>query len=163
MPKNNPKRLRPRQQLTGFEPTRTQQHQKDETDIHTIIRRATGGLLPQGNRQLQYGDFSNVTDYKSALDQVDLARQGFKQLSNELRDRFDHDPRKLLAFLDDPSNEEEARTLGILPPLPAGSSAASNEASEPAPRGSQDSETDVSKPETDVSKPGESPPESSAH
>ena len=48
--------------------SRTQQSFRDECDINNILRKFNvTGQLPIGSVQPQYGDFSGITDYQSAL------------------------------------------------------------------------------------------------
>ena len=42
----------------------------------------------------------------------------FDSLPSSLRERFSNDPSRLLAFVDDESNFDEAVKLGLLSPLP---------------------------------------------
>jgi len=98
----------------------TEQSHKDEVNVNTIMRKAMRtGLLPQRGNPGFYGDFSNVTDYFDAVNRVKEAEASFMTLPADIRKRFDNEPGKLLAFLDNASNEDEARELGILPPLPS--------------------------------------------
>nr|WAE43450.1 MAG: internal scaffolding protein [Microviridae sp.] len=100
-------------------PTMTQQHFAPECDAHSMMERfaKTGdpGLL--GNRSIgNYGDFSNVPDYQSALNAVNKAQTSFMDLPALIRAKFNHDPGTLLAFLQDRNNMPEAIELGIISP-----------------------------------------------
>lgn len=98
---------------------RTQQQFRDECDINEIVRRfGLTGELPENLRLPQSGDFTHVTDFKSALDAVRAAEAGFMELPGDLRARFENDPARLIAFLDDDRNLEEARKLGLVRPRP---------------------------------------------
>jgi len=75
------------------EPTLAQQHYRDECDINTILERFNvTGELPIGSVQPQYGDFSGVTDYQSALNAVMAAQDSFLALPAAIRAKFDNDP-----------------------------------------------------------------------
>lgn len=105
------------------EPSLTQQQYAEETDINFIMKRyTTTGLLPLGTTDTgTYGDFSEVTDYRAALDIIQRAQDQFAELEAHVRARFLNDPAQLLAFIQDPANYEEARKLGFLkaePPPP---------------------------------------------
>lgn len=95
---------------------RTKQSFKDECNIHTIMDKyhRTGLVTHLNATRPMYGDFSSVPDYQSALNVVINARNEFAKLPASLRDRFMNDPVKLLAFVNDPQNREEAVKLGIL-------------------------------------------------
>jgi phage internal scaffolding protein len=92
-----------------------QQHMKDECDINVIIERfGVTGELPNAPVSPQYGDFSGVTDYHSALNQINATMDDFMALPAKLRVRFDHDPVKLLEFLQNDQNRGEAIELGLI-------------------------------------------------
>lgn len=95
---------------------RTQQHQKDGTDINSFMRRyIEGGPLPPMAKGVQiYGDFTQFGDYGECLQTVADAQDSFLDLPSSIRDRMDNDPAQLLAFLNDPENLEEARELGLV-------------------------------------------------
>lgn len=100
-----------------FDPAegRTQQEFAEEADINTIVRRfGLTGELPENVRIPQSGDFTGITDYHSALNLIREADEGFMELPAELRARFEHDPGRLMAFLEDANNKEEAIKLGLV-------------------------------------------------
>lgn len=93
----------------------TQQQFAEDADINTIVRRfGLTGELPTNFRPPMYGDFSDVTDFQTAMNAVALAQQQFMQMPPQLRERFANDPQKLMAFLDDDANRDEALKLGLL-------------------------------------------------
>jgi len=95
--------------------SRTQQHFKDETNINNILRQFNvTGQLPTKALTPQYGDFTGVGDYHSALNAVIAAENDFMTLPATLRARFDNDPQELIEFLNNPENKEEALKLGLL-------------------------------------------------
>jgi phage internal scaffolding protein len=97
------------------DPSLAQQHMKDECDINVIVERfGVTGQLPQNPVSPQYGDFSGVTDYHSALNQINATMDDFMALPAQLRVRFDHDPVKLLEFLQNDQNRDEAIQLGLI-------------------------------------------------
>jgi phage internal scaffolding protein len=97
------------------DPSLAQQHMKDECDINVIIERfGVTGELPNAPVSPQYGDFSGVTDYHSALNQINATMDDFMALPAKLRVRFDHDPVKLLEFLQNDTNRDEAIQLGLI-------------------------------------------------
>jgi phage internal scaffolding protein len=92
-----------------------QQHMKDECDINVIIERfGVTGELPNSPVSPRYGDFSEVTDYHSALNQINATMDDFMAMPAKLRVRFDHDPVKLLEFLENDQNRDEAIQLGLI-------------------------------------------------
>jgi len=93
----------------------TQQQFAEEVDINTIVARfGLTGELPINPRPPVSGDFVGITDYHSALNAVRNADAGFLEFPAELRARFGHDPQRLLEFLDDASNRDEAVKLGLV-------------------------------------------------
>lgn len=91
-----------------------QQNQKEEADINTIVRRfGLTGELPSAKAMPQYGDFTHVTDYQSALNAVKEAEDAFAALGSKVRKRFHNSPAEFMDFMADPANLEEAITLGL--------------------------------------------------
>lgn len=92
-----------------------QQHFADEVDINTIVAAyIKTGELPFSGKVPLSGDFTEVTDFHTAMNLVVEAQEAFDSLSAELRARFKHDPGNLIAFLEDPENREEAEKLGLV-------------------------------------------------
>lgn len=102
------------------EPSLTQQQHKDEVDVNKIIakHRKTGQLSHIQNNPGAYSDLSNLGDYQEALNTVIKADSLFSDLPSDVRKEFGNDPRNLINFMGDSSNEERARELGLLNPLP---------------------------------------------
>lgn len=101
--------------LQCTEDTLAQQHFKDECDINNIMERfGLTGDLPANPLPPQYGDFSGVLDYHSALNAVLAAQDSFNELPANLRARFENDPNNLIRFLDDPNNRKEAQEMGLI-------------------------------------------------
>ena len=109
------------------DPSLTQQNAKDECDINVIMERFGRGMeLPENFRPPQYGDFTGISDYHTALNRVALANEAFDSMPAKLRSRFNNDPVQLMEFLDDDKNRDEAVKLGLVevPPQPASENAA---------------------------------------
>ena len=101
--------------LACEEPSLTQQHFKDETDINNILRQFNiTGLLPEAPLSPRYGDFTGIVDYHTALNAVIAAEDDFMALPAHLRARFQNDPENLINFLNDESNKDEAIQLGLI-------------------------------------------------
>ena len=106
----------------------TQQHQKDQADINYIIEQFNvTGILPTGPVSPQYGDFSGISDYQSALNAVIDAQDEFMSLPANLRARFENDPSNLINFLSNEENRQEAIELGLIEPIQQADIAAPNE------------------------------------
>ena len=95
--------------------SRTQQSFRDECDINNILRKFNvTGELPTGSVQPQYGDFSGITDYQSALNAVMAAQDSFLQLPAKVRAKFQNDPALFVEFASDEANKDEMKALGLL-------------------------------------------------
>jgi phage internal scaffolding protein len=95
--------------------TLTQQHFKDECDINNILRQFNvTGLLPENPLSPRYGDFTGISDYHTALNQVIAAEDEFMRLPADLRARFANDPAQLIEFLENSDNKDEAIKLGLV-------------------------------------------------
>lgn len=115
----------------------TQQQFLAGTDINNIIKRyRVTGLLPQVQSEPLYGDFSELPDYQSALNQVLRAEATFAALSSDLRERFGNDVAAFLDFAADPKNRPDMEKWGFqyeLPVDPPISDPAPKEPAKPAP------------------------------
>jgi phage internal scaffolding protein len=101
------------------EPTLAQQNFKDETDINYIVRQfGITGELPGKPLNPQYGDFTGVLDYHSAVNAVLAAQDDFMELPAQMRSRFNNDPAQLIDFLGKEENREEAIKLGLVAAKP---------------------------------------------
>jgi len=100
------------------DPGLTKQSMKDECDVNIILKKfAKTGLLSHAREhQGQYGDFSNVTDYRSALEQVQMAEGAFLSLPAEVREKFDNDAAAFLDFTGNPANREKMIEMGLIIP-----------------------------------------------
>ena len=101
--------------LVCEEPTRAQQHHREECDINVILERfGKTGQMPVNAISGTYGDFSGVHDYHTALNALIASESEFAALPAQIRNRFQNDPSNLIEFLDDPRNKAEAESLGLL-------------------------------------------------
>lgn len=98
-----------------------QQHMAEECDVNAIMRKyqSTGSLTHVVDMVGAYGDFSDVTDYKSGLERIMAADDLFMELPAHVRDRFGNDPVQFLEFATNSENIDEMRKLGLAPMPPA--------------------------------------------
>lgn len=98
----------------------TQQSAKDECDINMIVESAKRGadISHLNRRTPMYGDFRNLPDYREALDIVNKANAAFMSMDAFVRERFANDPARMIEFLQDPKNRDEAVRLGLVNPPP---------------------------------------------
>lgn len=101
--------------------SRTKQAFADECDINRIMARyntienynAVVAIQSPVRVKPQFGDFTTVPDFVAAQNTLLRAQAMFDALPAVIRDRFANDPAKLLAFLEDPVNRDEAVKLGL--------------------------------------------------
>lgn len=105
-------------QITFTEQTLTKQAMQDECDINQIVAKfeQTGLIDHQNENPGGYGDFTEVQDYQTSLNQVIAAKEMFEGLPAKIRGRFRNSPDEFLKFVDDPENREEMKSLGLVTP-----------------------------------------------
>lgn len=98
-----------------FEESRTKQSFRDQVNINKIIAKyQRTGMIEHVNSQAPiYGDASIVDSYQRSLEVVAQAEAAFAALPAEIRSKFENDPVKLMEFLADDANREEAIKLGL--------------------------------------------------
>lgn len=104
---------------TGKE-TLTQQHFAEEVDVNNIVRRY--GLtreMPSGPAGGVYGDFTGIADYQDAVERVAAAQRGFEALPPDVRERFNNDPGRLIAYVQSVP-EDDLRIWSPETPFPGG-------------------------------------------
>lgn len=94
----------------------TKQAPANEVDINKIIAQydKTGLITHWNSKEPFYGDVSGITSYAEAVQVVQEAQELFMEYPAEIREKFDNDPAKLIAFLDNKDNKEEAIKLGLV-------------------------------------------------
>jgi len=108
------------QLVKGERTGRTKQAFKDQCDINFILARFTKTRVVEwlNSAQPQYGDVTGF-DFQHAMDLVVKAKQQFMDLPAKIRTQFDNDPAKFLDFVDDPTNVEQMRAMGLMKPRDA--------------------------------------------
>jgi len=102
--------------------SRTKQSFKNECDVNMIMKRfkrsAGADFLTryQGYVSGSFGDFSEVVDYRTALEQVAKADEVFMALPAKVRARFSNDAAEFLDFVHNPANKEELVSMGLANP-----------------------------------------------
>lgn len=96
--------------------SRTKQSFAKECDINNIMKRyEKDGVITHFNRYGgQYGDFTNVPEYRDAIDKVRSAEEMFMSLPASIRTRFENDPGSFLSFVADPANRPELEKMGLM-------------------------------------------------
>jgi phage internal scaffolding protein len=100
----------------------TQQHFAQEADIKTIIKKhdRTGIISHVARGVAQYGDYSEINEYREALDVVNKANASFMELPAQLRAMFENDAGAFYEFATNPENDAKMIELGLkeAPPSP---------------------------------------------
>lgn len=100
--------------LISSKPSKTQQSMREEADINTIVRRfGLTGQMPTGIRMPQFGDFTSVVDYQTALNAVIAAQESFMRLPADIRKQFGDDAGAFVEFCSDPKNEADLIKMGL--------------------------------------------------
>lgn len=88
----------------------------NEADINKIVARMnkTGQMPRMADGEPFYGDISEFTGLQDAYIKVQEANELFMSMDASIRTRFDNDPVKMVEFLEDPSNYDEALELGMV-------------------------------------------------
>lgn len=98
------------------QPTQTQRHFRADCDINNIMAKFfRSGQFPHLNAaSASFGDVSEEFTFRDAQNYIIEAEERFLDLPAKLRKRFDNDPAKLLDFLGDAENLDEAIRLGLV-------------------------------------------------
>jgi len=92
----------------------TEQGHKDECDVNNIIKKydATGLITHVARFEATYEDVAAL-DFRQALELQKSIQEKFSELPSSIRRRFENDPYKYLAFLENPANEKESVEIGL--------------------------------------------------
>lgn len=111
--------------------TMVQQQFGIEQDVNTIVKRfGLTGNTPFGSAAGVYGDFTGICDYSSAMEVIERAQKGFMTLPPDVRERFENDPGRMIAYAQSVPEEEFIRAFepnvvedqgGVVPPVDSGS------------------------------------------
>lgn len=109
--------IRPRVQVDfSDDPGMTQQHFRDESNVNFIMAKYGASRLLEHYSQFQgnYGDFTDVQDYQTSLNEVIKAQDMFMSLPSDVRSRFGNDPAQFLDFVGREENRSEMKKMGLL-------------------------------------------------
>lgn len=108
----------PMSQATGLyceDPSRAQQHQKEETDINNIVRKyMQTGELPVHNMPPLRDDFGAVESMQDAMDLIVAAKDAFMQQPADVRSRFHNDPAEFVEFCSKEENRGDMIKMGLM-------------------------------------------------
>lgn len=96
------------------QPTLTQQHSKDETDINKIMARyiKTGVIDHVAKYQGQYLE-NNDLDYHASQNIIIQADVMFSELPSSVRREFNNNPAEFLHFVSDEENHAKLADMGL--------------------------------------------------
>jgi len=87
----------PRLPWKSSKPERTKQHFKDECTLNQVVRRwFETGELPRQQRQLSYGDISQIGDLQDSINRVRRAEEAFSSLPAHIRAKLGNSPQRLI-------------------------------------------------------------------
>lgn len=105
----------PRLTVTFTGNGRTKQSFKDECDINNLMAKyLKTGHMEHVNQQLPRFECVSGVDFQEAQNLIANAASMFEDIPSKIRNRFDNDPGKLLDWVHDPKNAQEAHSLGFL-------------------------------------------------
>lgn len=96
------------------EPTLTQQNTAEQTDINYIVATfARTGVLPQAQKLPTYGDFSQVSDFRSAMELIQQSQELFQNLPSDARSHFNNNPALFLDYMQNSPEQALIDKLGL--------------------------------------------------
>lgn len=97
----------------------TKQEFAKESDINVIVGRYVKAGVPiTPDAQAVFADVSSVGEFREHALRIEEFRDSFMSLPAVLRAQFDNDPAKLVDFLSDDNNYDEAVKLGLVQKKP---------------------------------------------
>ncbi len=113
-------RERNRVSVSASEGGRTKQSFQFDADPNTLMRQfvKTGKkeILEQTQSVAQYGDFSEIPDFFTALIQVQQCTEEFNELPVNIRVHVNNSPAEFLDLVSDPDRHAECVDLGLFEP-----------------------------------------------
>lgn len=101
----------------NFGPSMTIQSMAEEADINTLMDRyGITGKMPEITRTPTFDDYTNIFDFRSAVEAIRNAQQDFMSYPANIRGRFENNPQLFLEYCSDPNNLDEMRKLGLAKP-----------------------------------------------
>ena len=102
----------------GFETTGeslTQQHFSQESEINNIIalHDRTGIIKNVQQGVAQYGDYSEINEYRQNLDMIRAADENFMQLPSNIRRQFNNNAGDFFEFATNPENQDKMIEMGL--------------------------------------------------
>lgn len=97
------------------DPGKTHQEFKDSCNINLLVKSWKRGtpISHLNNRSAQFGDFTEGSDFKTALDQVLYAQDSFMELPSAVRDAVGNSPAAFLDAINDPDKLKILESMGL--------------------------------------------------
>lgn len=94
----------------------TKQADAAECDINNILAKVqkTGMIEHLAQGEPFYGDVTEMVDYQSAMNLINKANDLFMKMSPDIREKFENNPEKMITFLNNEANYDEAVKLGMV-------------------------------------------------
>lgn len=112
----------------NLEPTKTQQHQAEETNINVIMKKfGVTGVLPIARLPPSFMDVPDGLDAATARRMLMEGEEAFYQLPAEIRETFGNDLARYMGYVDQrlaAGDTETLRRLGLDIPAPPGAAPA---------------------------------------
>lgn len=98
--------------------TPVQQNLAEQCDINSIMAKyeKTKTITHLNTYQGEYGDFSEVYDFKTGLEKVMAAEEMFMSLPATIRDQFNNRAANFIEFATDEKNVDKLREMGLAHP-----------------------------------------------
>lgn len=100
---------------TNTEESKTQQSDKDDTNINVIVGRfmKTGQVPQVKDNPILGGDFTAGADFRDHLEFIREAKEAFHEIPAKVRMHFNNDPARFIDFASDPENLPQMRKWGL--------------------------------------------------
>ena len=104
------------------DPSLAQQQFAEDADINVMLERfKVTGQMPMAAQQAAYGDFTQVGDFRSAMDALRSAQEAFMSIDPKIRAQFGNDPGAFSEFCLNKENLPKLREWGLAPTPPEAS------------------------------------------
>ncbi len=106
---------RPYRPLEPGKGGRAKQSMKDECDVNLIVERfaKTGLISHLAEGVPQFVDVSELSDYRTVIEQVRKVDEYFAGLPAKVRSVFENDPSRFMDFLESGASAEDLKKLGL--------------------------------------------------
>ena len=93
----------------------TQQHHTPECEVNNIIAfHDRTGLIKNVQQGIaQYGDYSEINEYRENLDMIRQANENFMELPSHIRRLFNNNAGDFFEFATNPENEHQLVEMGL--------------------------------------------------